>query len=226
MILTTFRARVRTVLRDLATSTYFEDAVLDNVLDDWITESWPSLVRRVPQFYLVHDNAFSLADTVVGTDNEQYTLPVDFRAKGQLRRRDRIDRPVVRYVDPFVIDEYRFAPTPLYNPDPSSPTTSGEVWTLYTSANFMIIPAPVSGYTYALSYYRKHTAAASGSSTIDVPEEALPLAINSVAWELLARDNDPAAEQAQGILQRSMSQWGMVTPIETRGTLPDVERWW
>ena len=226
MILSTFRTRVRERLRDVGSTVYHEDSYINNVTDGAVLEAWPILVRKVRHFYLGHQSYTGITDAVGGSSNERYTLPTTFRGWGQLRRTDSgDDRPIVKFVDAFTIDQYRWSSRP-YTRDSNVPSMSGEACALYSSTQFQIIPAPAAtSYTYDLLFLRAHTTASADGNTVDVPDQALNYLINKVAFILTADDEDPAVQGKREMLSISED---MILREEVQTHLPPaptVENW-
>jgi hypothetical protein len=228
MILSDFRDRIRQRLRDTAATPRYTDAYLTDVIDEAIDEMWPTLSQKSTHFYRKESTAFTgITNAVASTNNEQYTTPTDFRARGDLRRNDLSDKPTLRYVDLQYIDDWRIKAQQFYSPDPLSPSGTSEVWSLYNSTNFIIIPAPAAtSYTYILTYLRTHTTASADGNTVDIPDEAISLLIQKCTLDVLTDNDDPAAKMRFSHFQNALTRYLGQNVHKQQDVVPAVERFW
>ena len=230
MNLSTFRARVRREARDIGSAVFYEDDLIENVLDDWVRENWPEVVRKVPRFYLDRQSYTGITDAVAGTNDEVYTLPATFRAFLSLRRTDTSDKPLLRFVQTKVQDAYRFLYQPFYETDSPFTSSTGESWSFYTATQFQIIPAPTATtFTYEFLFLHDHSTPIADGDTVDIPDEALSLAINDVVAKVLARGGEVDAGTLNAAYQAANSSRALfqrVNPATGADIVPNSKRWW
>lgn len=146
-------------------------------INDCLRERQPLIITQDPTWYQSETNYIGITDAVASTDDEQYTLPTDFRAWIRLARTDLNYLPTVKKVERSELDMIYQQNGHLFAGD--SQLSENELCAILTGMTsnarvnrLRIVPAPAStSYTYRLFYQRIPTEPSSDSHDLDMPDE-------------------------------------------------------
>lgn len=205
-------------------------ADIQTQINDTVRLRQSDILQHDPSFYKTRQTFTGQTDAVVGTSNEQYTLPTSpaFLSWVELRRTDLSNYPLVPLVPYDEQDSRRFTGffSGFYSANPSalSPATESAALLTTLASNlivqrFRILPAPAStSYTYALWYMRKPVEPSDDAHNLDIPDDWQDLIAIEAALELAESKNEPLADTLR--TQRDRALAACILSIKAR----DVRR--